>query len=211
MSQLGALCIFLGYPPKCPHSVHPDGLCQSLFLTCEDGGSALQPRAGCEAGPTHGLGLLPHPRRHSSCLSTAVSFLSALLPRLHVQARPPGCVWPMAPTGVLAAWRCGTAGAGAPCAMMAGTCGTPPWPAGSWAAGARWPPPGAPSSGRARGPSFWTTSAVGGTRRPCGSVRRGPGASTTATTGRTPGPCVMVRVALGRGQGGRPGGLRPEG
>ena len=132
-----------------------------------------------------------------------------------VTASPPslqsGCVWLMGPMGVRAAWRCGTAGAGAPCAMTAGTCGTPPWPAGSWAVGARWPPPGAPSSGRVQGPSFWMTSAVGGTRRLCGSVRRGPGVSTTVTTGRTLGPCVTVRAAPGRGQGGRPGGLCPEG
>lgn len=77
--------------------------------------------------------------------------------------------------------------------MTPGTCETPLWPAGSWAAGGRWPPPGVPSLGRGLDPSSWTTFGVGETRRPYDSAQLGPGASMTVTTARTPEPCVTVR------------------
>ena len=58
-----------------------------------------------------------------------------------VTASPPslqsGCVWPMGPMGVRAAWRCGTAGAGAPCATTAGTRRTGTWCAACWVSLAR--------------------------------------------------------------------------
>ena len=111
----------------------------------------------------------------------------------NIQALPPGCAWLMAPTGVLAVWRCGMAGAGGRCVTTPGTCGTPPWPASSWAAGPPWPRPEGPSLGRGPDPSSWMIFVVEETRRPCGSAHPGPGASTTVITGRMLGPCVTVR------------------
>lgn len=154
---------------------------------------------GCPSGGSLDAahGLLTHP-----------NFLSLSCPSpTPPQAQLPGCAWLMAPTAAPAAWRYGTVGAGAPCAMMAGTCGMPPWPVGSWAVGRRWPLPAAPSLERGPAPSFWTTFGVEGTRRPCAFAQPGPGASTTVTIARMLGLCVMVR---GRGSVGRVRGLIPR-
>lgn len=103
-----------------------------------------------------------------------------------------GCALLMVPTAALAAWRFGTADAGGRCVTMLGTFVMPPLPAGSWAAGAPWPPQGAPSLGRGLDPSSWTISGVGGMRQPCDSALPGPGASMTVTIGRMLVPCVMA-------------------
>lgn len=85
-------------------------------------------------------------------------------------------------------------GAGGPCVMMAGTCGTPPWPAGSWAAARRWPPLERPGLGLALGRCGWMTSGAEAASRPCGTVHGGPGDAATVTTARMQGWCAAVCV-----------------
>lgn len=100
----------------------------------------------------------------------------------------------MAPMAVLAAWRFGMVGAGAPCVMMRGIFVMLLWPAGSWAVGGHWPPQGVLSLGRGLDSLSWMISDVGEMRQPCDSALQGPGASMTVTIGRMLGPCVMVRA-----------------
>lgn len=101
-------------------------------------------------------------------------------------------------TGVPAGSRCGTLDAGGQCATTTGTCGTAPWPAGSWAVDASGPAWARPTTAPAPGPSGWMTWAAKGRRPRSATAPRGPGGSTTAATRRT---WCWPALVLGAGRG----------